>query len=121
MANAQHSAASFEHGTPVQGTDLARYVAGGAIGCDPFSSAYWNHYTVKAATYYDLDHSGLDQRNPWRGFCLVNPPGGISETDPATKIFLKSLNKPFIREIDDYSVFIMEESNGQYTLEERVQ
>jgi hypothetical protein len=45
----------------------------------------------------------------------------LIETDPATKIFLKSLNKPFIREIDDYSVFIMEESNGQYTLEERVQ
>lgn len=47
--------------------------------------------------------------------------GMLIETDPATKIFLKSLNKPFIREIDDYSVFIMEESNGQYTLEERVQ
>ena len=44
----------------------------------------------------------------------------LIETDPATKIFLKSLNKPFIRDLDENSLFIMEESNGQYTLEERV-
>jgi hypothetical protein len=65
----------MEHGTPAEIVELARYV-GGSIGTDPFSSAYWNHYSVGAATFYDREHSGLLLTNPWRGFVLLNPPGG---------------------------------------------
>ena len=65
----------MEHGSPTEAVDLARALAGGVIGCDPFSSVYWNTYTVKARTFWDIDHSGLDPRNRWSGFCLVNAPG----------------------------------------------
>lgn len=78
MSNPMHSADSMEHGTPAEVVELARCV-GGTIGTDPFSSAYWNHHSVRAATFYDVEHSGLDERNAWRGFCLVNPPGGDKE------------------------------------------
>lgn len=75
MALAQHSADSMEHGTPLEVVELARHV-GGTIGTDPFSSAYWN-VGVGARLIYDKEHDGL--RGIWSGFCLVNPPGGVSK------------------------------------------
>lgn len=97
MTNPMHSAASREFGTPVHVVDFIRYVAGGDIGTDPFTNAAFNHFTVKARVFYDRENSGLDPRNPWTGFCLVNPPGGVTEIDPVTKkrkVIEPSLVKP---------------------------
>ena len=94
MSIAQHSNDSMEHGTPAEVVELARYV-GGRIHTDPFSSAYFNTNSVKADTFYDKDHDGL--RSIWSGFCLVNPPGGVTKTDPVTKkrtVIVPSLVRP---------------------------
>jgi hypothetical protein len=60
------------------GTSTALVEAGrrvlGAIDLDPFSSDYWNYWTVKATTHYTAADDGLSK--PWRGRVLVNPPGG---------------------------------------------
>lgn len=82
MSNAQHLANSQEHGTPIEVIEMARAIGGGTIGCDPFSSPRWQSH-VKAAVWYGKEHDGL--RRIWSGFCLVNPPGGITKTDPVTK------------------------------------
>lgn len=106
MTNVQHSAASMEHMTPREVVELARAMGQGVIGTDPFSSAYANHHTVRAQVFYDREHSGLDLRNRWSGFCLVNPPGGITEIDKVTKkrkIIAPSLVKPaWNRTVDEW-------------------
>lgn len=56
--------------TPARYIDLARYVMG-TIDIDPASNDFAQR-TVRAATYYTIDHSGLDQ--PWRGSVWMNPP-----------------------------------------------
>ena len=82
----------MEHGTPEAVVSLARYV-GGSIGTDPFSSAYFNAHAVKATVYYDKDHDGL--RGIWSGFCLVNPPGGVTKlVDGKRVIVAPSLVRP---------------------------
>jgi hypothetical protein len=75
--NAQHLQQTAEHGTPPEYVELARYVLG-ALDLDPASSAYWNHYIVKATRFYDERLDGLKQ--PWRGRLIVNPP---SDDTPA--------------------------------------
>lgn len=85
MTDARLSAASMEHGTPAEAVEFVRHVLGG-IDCDPFSSAYWNHYSVKAATFYDRAADGL--RQPWSGRVIVNAPGADDEADT------KSLVRP---------------------------
>lgn len=85
MTSAQHSAVTCEHGTPPVASDLARHVLGG-IDLDPFSSDYWNHYTVKAQRFCDRTRNGMVQ--PWQGKVFINAPGG----DKATK--LPSLVRP---------------------------
>lgn len=73
-ANAQHSQATCEHGTPREIVELTRYALG-RIDLDVCSSAYWNHYSVQASTFYDRQRNGLDPANPWGGAVLCNPPG----------------------------------------------
>lgn len=92
MTNVQLTSDSMEHGTPADIVDLARNV-GGAIDTDPFSSAYWNTHSVKARVYFDKDHDGL--RGIWSGFCLVNPPGGVTKTENGKRaIVTPSLVRP---------------------------
>lgn len=74
--NAQHLSNSQEHGTPLEVVELGRSIGGGIIGTDPFSSARWNRH-IKALVFYDKDHDGLT--SVWSGFCLVNPPGGVTK------------------------------------------
>lgn len=73
QAAALHSAATDDWGTPRGVVEFGRYVLG-RIDLDPFSSAYWNHHTVKAARFYDRDQNGLAQ--PWSGSVHLNPPNG---------------------------------------------
>ena len=73
-ANAQHSQASCEHGTPREIVELARHALGG-IDLDVCTSEYWNRYSVQAADFYDRRRNGLDPRNPWAGRVFCNPPG----------------------------------------------
>lgn len=76
---AQHSAATVEHGTPVEIVEMARRVLGNIHG-DPFSSAYWNEHVVKAANFWDERHSLLSYKSVRFGAgltWLVNPPGGL--------------------------------------------
>ncbi len=94
MTLPQHSAATCEHGTPAEGVDLARYSLGG-LDLDPFSSAYWNHYSVKAGAFFDKRTNGLAQ--DWTGKLIVNPPGEDSVVNPATKkreVIAPSLVRP---------------------------
>lgn len=81
------SAASMEHGSPPEVTDLVRHVFGGAIDTDPASSSYWNFWTTKATTYYDREANGL--RHRWQGRTIVNPPGSDDEagTDSLVRPF----------------------------------
>ena len=88
--NAQHSAATSEHGTPPDIIALTRYALGG-IDLDPCSSAYWNHHAVKATRFYDKRSNGLKQ--PWSGRLIVNPAGPVKH--PVTKKLLEpSLVRP---------------------------
>lgn len=93
MSNAQHSAATSEHGSPPVAVELGRYVLG-RIDTDPFSSAYWNRYTVQAARYYDRTTNGLG--HPWTGRVWVNPPGGDKERG------LRSLVRPAWERLVDH-------------------
>lgn len=90
MANAQHSAATPEHGTPPEYLDLARY----ALGCeqfdlDPASNGYWNHHLVQAKTFFDRQQDGLKQQ--WRGFLWLNPSGGENDEGGLPRQFWRRL------------------------------
>lgn len=93
MTNPMHTSDSCEHGTPGVGVELARYVSSDGIGTDPFSSNYWNVHSVRARTFYDKEHDGLT--GIWSGFCLVNPPGGVTKmVDGKRVIVTPSLVRP---------------------------
>lgn len=70
------SSASENYGTPLEYCELARYVLG-SIDLDPASSSYWNHFGVKARTFYDERLDGL--RQPWFGNVFHNPPSNIEK------------------------------------------
>lgn len=72
MIEALLSSESEDYGTPAVYVELARYVFGGTIDCDPASSSYWNHHVVKARTFYDERVNGLKQ--PLFGSVFHNPP-----------------------------------------------
>lgn len=65
------SSESEDYGTPSEYCELARYVLDG-IDLDPATSSYWNHYTVKAKTFYDERINGLSR--PWFGKVFHNAP-----------------------------------------------
>lgn len=79
-ANVMHSAATDDHGTPRELVEAARRVLG-EIELDPFSSSYWNHYVVKAARFYDVDHDGFAPEQAFYGRMLINPPGSLKRGD----------------------------------------
>lgn len=99
--NIQHSAKTTDWGTNRKVLDVVRYVLGG-IDLDPFSSSYWNHYTVKASRFYDRRQNGLKQ--PWSGRVLLNPPG----TDDADRAAVGAFDRRSVprqcweRAIEDY-------------------
>lgn len=68
--NGLHSCKSFEHYTPVEYIEAARYVLG-RIDLDPASCARANE-TVRASTYYTKEDDGLTQT--WFGNVYLNPP-----------------------------------------------
>lgn len=72
--NVQLSVESDDWGSPVALIEAARRVLGG-FDLDPFSSDYWNYWTVKAACYYTAADNGLVM--PWSGRLIVNPPSGV--------------------------------------------
>ena len=83
-ALAQHSAATFEWGSPHDVVAMARHVLG-RIECDPCTSEYWNNHVVKADAIYTEADSSLGRRRRhwtsdgvpvWRTF-YINPPGGL--------------------------------------------
>ena len=69
--NGLHSCKSFEHYTPDDYVEAARYVLG-RIDLDPASCALANQ-TVRAGRYYSKEDDGLQQ--PWFGNVYLNPPG----------------------------------------------
>jgi len=71
--NVQHSVETDDWGTPVPLVEAGRRVLGG-FDFDPFSSDYWNYWTVKAALHYTADDNGMAQ--PWSGRGFFNPPSG---------------------------------------------
>lgn len=80
---ALHSSASEDFGTPSAYIEVASEVMGG-IDFDPASSSYWNHWTVKARTFYDERIDALKPENAWFGKTWLNAPSnrerGISVT-----------------------------------------
>lgn len=70
------SSESEHYGTPAPYVELSRYTQG-AIDCDPASDAYWNHYIVKASTFYDERIDGL--KAPWFGRVHLNAPSRKAE------------------------------------------
>ena len=75
MTLAQHSAETFEWGSPPWLVRMGEHVLGGPIELDVCSSAYWNEHTVRAQKYFDLATNGL--RQPWPvGRTWCNPPTG---------------------------------------------
>jgi hypothetical protein len=68
-----HTESSDDYGTPPAYCELSRVTLGG-IDLDPSSSAYWNHWTVKAAKFYsagdDFTTQKISGRVHW------NPPSG---------------------------------------------
>lgn len=71
--NAQHSVESDNYGSPVAVLEAGRRVVGG-YDLDPFSSDYWNYWTVKADRYLTVGDDALAQ--PWTDRLVVNPPSG---------------------------------------------
>jgi len=91
---ARHSAASMEHYTPTEINEAARRLMG-AIDLDPASCARANKY-VQATKIWTKRDDGL--KRPWSGRLFINPPGGVSVSDPATgkrKQIAPSLVRPF--------------------------
>jgi hypothetical protein len=91
------SSESEEYGTPAAYAELARYVLE-RIDLDPASSSYWNHYTIKAATFYDEKIDGLKQ--PWFGNVIHNAPSRkATEDEPKIRIrpFWDRLVEHYIR------------------------
>ena len=81
--NAQHSAKTCDHGSPPKAVELGRLTLG-HFDLDPSSSDYWNHYLIKAKTFYSAKQDGLDTRRPWFGNVWLNPPGPEKD-DESTK------------------------------------
>lgn len=71
MANAQHSAKSGDHGTPVEVVSAGRIVLGG-FDLDPASSESHND-KIRATEFYTAEDSGLV--HTWAGRLFVNAPG----------------------------------------------
>ncbi len=71
--NAQHSAASVEHYTPVEIIEAARATMGG-IDLDPASTLSVNAARVRAGAIFTRADDGLSKE--WRGRVWLNPPGG---------------------------------------------
>ena len=76
MIEALLSSVEEDYGTAYAYAELSRYVLDG-IDCDPASSSYWNHYVVKARTFYDERIDGLKQ--PWFGKVHHNAPSNIEK------------------------------------------
>lgn len=71
-AHVANNSGEFEWYTPPALIEAARE-AMGSIDCDPATSEKANE-TVKAATIYTLDNSGLDADSKWTGNVWMNPP-----------------------------------------------
>lgn len=85
--NPQHSCKSFEHYTPADYVEAARYVLG-RIELDPASSARANE-TVGADRFYTKDDNGLAK--PWFGRVYLNPPN--NRTGYLIKAFWRRANQ----------------------------
>lgn len=98
---AQQALASSEtedHGTPVGYVEIARYTLG-RLDLDPASSAYWNHYVVKARTFYDERVDMLSPKTHLFGTVLLNAPSRAKKKDdprPAISV------RPFWEKLFDY-------------------
>jgi hypothetical protein len=68
-----HTDSTDDYGTPPAYCELSRYTLG-AIDLDPSSSAYWNHWHVKAAKFYSAEDDFTKQ--PIGGRVHWNPPSG---------------------------------------------
>lgn len=104
-ANALHSAATCEHGSPPAAVELARYALGG-IDLDPATSAYWNEHVVRAARFYDRAANGL--RQPWAGRVWLNPPGADDDagTDNLVRPFWERLVEHWREGLIDGAVWL---------------
>lgn len=92
--NQQTGALKADWGTPREVVEFVREVLG-AIDLDPATSAYWNHWSVKATTFYDENTNGLAQR--WRGRVILNPPGTLDGDDGSAPLkFWKKLVRHYL-------------------------
>jgi hypothetical protein len=91
-----------DYGTPAAYCELSRYVLGG-IDLDPASDAYWNHFTVKAKSFYDQRVNGLKQ--PWFGKVHHNAPSN-RELKISAKPFWERLVEHYLRGEVECAVWI---------------
>lgn len=93
--NALLSTDNEDYGTPVSYVEIARYVMG-HIALDCCSSSYWNHWTVKAGTFYDEQIDCL--KSTIFGPALMNAPSrGKKKDDPRPAIHVR----PFWERLSD--------------------
>ncbi len=96
------SSESENWGTATEYVELARY----ALECfdlDPASDSYWNHYSVKAGTFYDERINGLI--SPWFGNVFHNPPSN-REKKMYVKPWWERLSDHWLRGEVDAAVWI---------------
>lgn len=99
------SSDSDDHGTCVSYVEAARYTLG-SFDLDPCSNSYWNHWTVKARTFYDERIDCL--KSPLYGNVLMNPPSCDTPTKKiSVRPFWEKLVDAYVRGEVDAAVYVV--------------
>jgi hypothetical protein len=100
---AQHQSASNEHYTPIEIVDAARLAMGGAIDCDPATTALVNQ-RIKATTFYTQADDGLSKE--WHGRVFLNPPGGKTGNKSNAAVWWAKLVDQYLNGDTSSAIFV---------------